>query len=180
MFEVAESNAFYRLSLIRTFDLKLWVCYAGQARQKVKEVVIMLDKEFMGDIGKKQCTKHQKELLQALRQLANALGKDKAYCNSGEFFQDFLNGFWEPFDEISDTGNRKQDKLNEEIRAYRDLIKTKIGPEENALLERYVDLLGSRNGEALNYAFLVGYQCAFRFIMLGLSEPVTVLPDGVS
>ncbi len=78
MFEVAESNAFYRLSLIRTFDLTLWVCYAGQARQKVKEVVIMLDKEFMGDIGKKQCTKHQKELLQALRQLANALGKDKA------------------------------------------------------------------------------------------------------
>ncbi|MCI9265065.1 MAG: hypothetical protein HFF06_10935 [Oscillospiraceae bacterium] len=140
----------------------------------------MLDKEFRSGIGKEQYIKHQKELLQALRKLANALGKDTAYCNSGEFFRDFLNGFWEPFDEISDTGNRKQDKLNEEIRAYRDLIKTKISPEANALLESYVDLLGSRNGEALNYAFLVGYQSAFRFIILGLSEPATVLPEGVS
>lgn len=140
----------------------------------------MLDEEFRGDLGKEQYIKHQKELLQALRQLANALGKDKAYCNSEEFFRDFLNGCWGPFEEISDTGNRKQDKLNEEISAYRKLIESKISPEVNALLGSYIDLLGSRNGEALNYAFLVGYQCAFRFIMLGLSEPAAILPEGVS
>lgn len=140
----------------------------------------MLDEEFRGDLGKEQYIKNQEKLLQALRQLANALGKDRAYCNSGEFFRDFLSGLWGPFEEISDTCNRKQNKLNEEIRAYRDLIETKISPEANDLLGSYVDLLGSRNGEALNYAFLVGYQCAFRFIMLGLSEPAAVLPEGVS
>lgn len=140
----------------------------------------MISDEFKADLGKELFTKHQKELTQALQQLANALGEDKAYCNSKDFFQDFVSSFWQPFEEISDVGNRKQDKLNVELQAYKKLIETKIGLEEKELLGQYVDLLGTRNGEALGYAFLVGYQCAFRFLMLGLSSPSSVLPEGVS
>ena len=140
----------------------------------------MVAEEFKADVGKAQFVGHQKELLQALRQLANALGKDKAYCDSGDFFQDFLSGCWEPFEEISDVGNRRQSKLNAEIQAYKKLLEAKLDAEGNELLGHYVDLLGARNGEALDYAFLVGYQCAFRFLMLGLCDPKTVLPEGVS
>lgn len=140
----------------------------------------MVSQEFKADIGKEQYIKHQQEVIQALRQLANALGKDKAYCDSESFFRDFMCGFWEPFEEVSDTGNQKQNKLNDEIKAYQALIEAKISPEANELLGHYVDLLGGRNGEALSYAFLVGYQSAFRLIMLGLSEPSAVLPEGVS
>ena len=49
----------------------------------------MVSEEFKADLGKAQFIEHQKELTQALQQLANALGKDKAYCYS----EDFLNGF---------------------------------------------------------------------------------------
>lgn len=140
----------------------------------------MVSDEFKGDLGKELFKKRQKELTQALQQLANALGEEKAYCNSEGFFQDFLSGIWQPFEEISEVGNRKQDKLNVELRAYKKLIESKIGVEENELLGHYVDLLAARNGEALGYAFLVGYQCAFRFLMLGLSDPSTVLPEGIS
>lgn len=140
----------------------------------------MISEEFKSGLGKERYIKHQKELIEALQQLANALGEDKAYCHSKDFFQDFLNGFWEPFDEISDVGNRKQDKLNAELQSYKKLIETKIGLEENDLLGHYIDLLGARNGEALSYAFLVGYQSAFRFLMLGLSDPAAVLPEGIS
>ena len=140
----------------------------------------MLCDEFRPNLGKERYIEHQWDLIQALQQLANALGKDQAYCNSKDFFQDFLSGFWEPFDEISYVGNRKQNKLNKELRAYKELVESKIAPEEQELLDRYVDLLGSRNGEALNYAFLIGYQSAFRFLMLGLSEPSSILPEGIS
>ena len=43
-----------------------------------------------------------------------------------------------------------------------------MGPDGRPLLERYSDLLAERNSTALDYAFLVGYQCAFRFLMMGL------------
>jgi len=33
---------------------------------------------------------------------------------------------------------------------------------------QYSDLLAARHTSALEYAFLVGYQCAFRFLMMGL------------
>lgn len=140
----------------------------------------MASEGFRSDIGKGLYIKNQEMLILSLRQLANALGVDKAYCSSEDFFHDFMGGFWEPFDEVSDTGNRKQSKLNKKIKAYRELIESQISPEANELLGQYVDLLGTRNGETLNYAFLVGYQSAFRFIMLGLSGPTTVLPEGVS
>lgn len=137
-------------------------------------------KEFRADIGQNQYIDKEANLLQALRQLANALGIDKAYCNSEDFFRDFMCGFWEPFDEVSRVGNQEQSKLNEEIKAYRALIEAKINPETKELLDHYTDLLGGRNGEALSYAFLVGYQSAFRFILLGLSKPSEILPEGVS
>lgn len=123
---------------------------------------------------------NQKELTQALQQLANALGKDKAYCYSEDFLNDFMSGLWQPFEEVSDVGNRKQSKLNTEIQAYKKLLEAKLDEDGNELLGHYVDLLGARNGEALDYAFLVGYQCAFRFLMLGLSAPSTILPEGIS
>ena len=43
-----------------------------------------------------------------------------------------------------------------------------LTPENLSLVEQYNDLLAQRNSEALDYAFLVGYQCAFRFLMMGL------------
>ena len=140
----------------------------------------MVSEEFKADLGKAQFIEHQKELTQALQQLANALGKDKAYCYSEDFLNDFMSGLWQPFEEVSDVGNRKQSKLNTEIQAYKKLLEAKLHEDGNELLGRYVDLLGARNGEALDYAFLVGYQCAFRFLMLGLSAPSTILPEGIS
>ena len=91
-----------------------------------------------------------------------------------------MSGLWQPFEEVSDVGNRKQSKLNTEIQAYKKLLEAKLDEDGNELLGHYVDLLGARNGEALDYAFLVGYQCAFRFLMLGLSAPSTILPEGIS
>ena len=70
----------------------------------------MVSEEFKADLGKAQFIEHQKELTQALQQLANALGKDKAYCYSEDFLNDFMSGLWQPFEEVSDVGNRKDRK----------------------------------------------------------------------
>ena len=60
----------------------------------------MVSEEFKADLGRAQFIEHQKELTQALQQLANALGKDKAYCYSEDFLNDFMSGLWQPFEEV--------------------------------------------------------------------------------
>lgn len=51
-------------------------------------------------------------------------------------------------------------------------IGQELSTEKWKTFNRYSDLLAERNSAALDYAFFVGYQCAFRFLMLGLA-PVT-------
>ena len=46
-------------------------------------------------------------------------------------------------------------------------------PDAQDMLGQYSDLLAARNSTGLDYAFLVGYQCAFRLLIMGLS-PGTV------
>lgn len=129
---------------------------------------MMVPEEFRPDVGNKLFAEHQTELLQALRQLADALGYGQDHSDMAQFFSDFMSGFWNPYDEVCTLSNQQQAKTTAEIRALEDLLKAKLSPDFFPLFSQYSDLLASRNSGALDYAFLVGYQCAFRFLLMGL------------
>ena len=130
------------------------------------EVRKVLD-ELKPDIGKGTFAQHQIELEQGLRQVANALGSGGETDIPG-FFRDFMAGFWNPFEELCDelTGLQKGD--SEKILVLEHTLMKLIPPEQRRLLEQYSGLLIDRNNVALDYAFLFGYQCAFRFILMGI------------
>lgn len=128
----------------------------------------MVTDEFRPDVGKALFLQHRAELEQGLRQVASALGKDQAFQNLEDFFHDFICGFWDPYEEVCSVGNRRQKALTEEIRTLERQISHELTPDQQKNLERYSDLTAERNSTALDYAFLVGYQCAFRFLLLGM------------
>lgn len=128
----------------------------------------MVPDELRPNIGKKLFSQHQAELEQGLRQMAHALGIDAKFSSSADFFCNFMSGFWDPYEETCKEANQHQESLSKEIRALERQLRKMIGPDVQQLFDRYSELLMARNSAALDYAFLVGYQCAFRFLMMGL------------
>ena len=129
----------------------------------------MVKDEFRPDVGRKLFTQHQAELEQGLQQLAYALGSSQKLSRPAEFFQAFISGFWDPFQEACETGNQQQKEITEKIRSLECQLRQGITPDMQNILGQYSDFLAARNSTGLDYAFLVGYQCAFRFLMMGLS-----------
>lgn len=136
----------------------------------------MMSGEFRPDIGKNQVIHHQADLERGLRQMAAALGANQKYSDLSDFFRDFIRGFWDPYEEVCEDSNRRQTDLTAQIRALEEQISKTNDPRFRSLMDRYGDLLARRNSEALDYAFLVGYQCAFRFLMMGLLPAVQIFP----
>ena len=128
----------------------------------------MVPDELRTDIGKKLFSQHQAELEQGLRQMAHALGIDTKFSSSADFFCNFMSGFWDPYEETCKEANQHQESLSKDIRALERQLREMIGPDTQPHFDRYSELLMARNSAALDYAFLVGYQCAFRFLMMGL------------
>ena len=133
----------------------------------------MVKDEFRPDVGKEFFIRHQAELEQGLQQLAHALGCDQKIAHPAEFFQDFISGFWDPFQETCEVGNQHQKEITAKIRSLERQLLQEMTPEAQDRFGQYSDLLAARHSTALDYAFLVGYQCAFRFLMMGLS-PATM------
>lgn len=129
----------------------------------------MVKDEFRPDVGKKFFAQHQAELEQGLQQLAHALGCNQNFPHSAEFFKAFIDGFWDPFQETCEVGNQQQTEITEKIRSLENQLRQGMTPDTQDILGQYSDLLAARNSTGLDYAFLVGYQCAFRFLMMGLS-----------
>ena len=128
----------------------------------------MVKDEFRPDVGKKLFSQHQAELEQGLRQMALALGRNPNLPHTAEFYQAFIDGFWDPFQEVCETSNKQQAETTAKIRALEDQLRQGMTPDTQDSFSQYSDLLAARNTNALDYAFLVGYQCAFRFLMMGL------------
>ena len=132
----------------------------------------MVKDELRPDVGKSIFIQHQAELEQGLQQLAGALGYDQELTPPAEFFQAF-SGFWDPFQEACEAGNQRQKEITAKIRSLEKQLRQGMTPDAQDMLGQYSDLLAERNSTGLDYAFLVGYQCAFRLLIMGLS-PGTV------
>ena len=123
----------------------------------------MVGDEFRPDVGKMLFTQHQAKLEQGLQQLACALGCDQKLPHPAEFFQAFISGFWDPFQEACEAGNQQQKEITAKIRSLERQLLQEMPPEAQDRFGQYSDSLAARHSTALDYAFLVGYQCAFRF-----------------
>lgn len=104
----------------------------------------MVKDEFRPDVGRKLFTQHQAELEQGLQQLAYALGSSQKLSRPAEFFQAFISGFWDPFQEACEAGNQQQKEITEKIRSLECQLRQGITPDMQNILGQYSDFLAAR------------------------------------
>ena len=138
----------------------------------------MQKKQSPQEVCKAILTNRRPELEQAIRQLAAAAGNRE--LNEEEislFFQEVMDNCWDAFEEATCNKSPELQELNKRILEMESRILKLIGKENGKLMDRYAALVNSRDQHELEEAFLVGYQCAIRFVLMGIM-PVPVLMQG--
>lgn len=113
--------------------------------------------------------RREQALEKAIGQLSEAVGNhapDRAEIAA--FFHDFLDGIGDPYGEVSAHVGAEARAMDQEILGLEEQISVLVGPEKKELLGRYEELMNLRLSAEMDHAFLVGYQTAIRFLLMGL------------
>lgn len=121
--------------------------------------------------------KHQLALEQAIRKLAQAVGNQPLEREDiSAFFQALISGEWDAYEEAtaheSDEELRKQDR---EILQLQEKLRNLLSEDSQDLFVRYEAMLNCRMTSELDHAYLVGYQTAIRFLLMGILPTEAVL-----
>ena len=117
----------------------------------------------------------------AIQSLAKAIGGPAPdHSTISDFFHSMMDGCWDPFEEVTRLYNDELRQANKLALQKQSQILELLGDKHRGLLEEYCDLDNLRVAKELEYAFLVGYQCAFKFILLGLLPQAGLIQDASS
>ena len=129
----------------------------------------MQRKENVNDTLKAVLQKHWTMLIQAVRQLAQAVGNRPPESEEvAAFFHDFMDGYWAVFEETTAHSKEELKLADRQSQMLQDQILQQLGSEHRELLDKYETLLYNRTSTELELAFLVGYQTAIRFLLMGI------------
>lgn len=128
------------------------------------------------EIAREQLSQHQSELETALLQLAKALGVKQDFINE-QFFNDFMMWSWDPFEEMCTECNKQTAHFKPKLQALDTHLESNLSPQLYEVFQQYIDLRNSKEAAMLNSAFLMGYQTAFRFLMMGLFSPAKIYAE---
>lgn len=118
------------------------------------------------------------ELEQAIRQLAVAAGnKDLDEEAVRLFFQEVLDNSWDAFEEATCNKSHALRELNKQVLDLESRIVKLIGEENQGLMDQYATMVNCRDRHELEEAYLTGYQCALRFVLMGIM-PASALMQG--
>ena len=129
------------------------------------------------DVGKNQFIQHQTELEDALRQLAKALGMEHMLTDSPHFFHEFMSYNWDPFEDLCTECKKQSQEIDEQISPLNEHLVNCMDPSLRKVFERYKELLYRKDAVSLDCAFLMGYQSAFQFLLMGLTPAAKVFSE---
>lgn len=129
----------------------------------------MQRRETAGETLKTTIQEHWTLLIQAVRQLAQAVGNRPPEPEEvAVFFHDFMDGYWDVFEEVTAHNKEELKQADRQSQMLQDQIMQQLGPDHRELLDKYETLLYNRTSTELEQAFLVGYQTAIRFLLMGI------------
>lgn len=121
------------------------------------------------------------ELIRVLGRLADALaggagsGASLGAICPPEFFRDLMSGDWDVYQELSTPKSAQyHEKLDETLTLAKQL-RDSLGAEHHNLLDQYQTALLAEETDALEHAFLIGYQTAVKLILMGITPKNTLL-----
>lgn len=105
----------------------------------------------------------------ALRQLAQTVGGQAPDQEEiVAFFHDFMDGYWDAFAEATAHNTTKLKQADVQSQELQKQILQQLDPAHRELFGEYEALLYSRTTTEVEQAFLVGYQTAIRFLLMGI------------
>ncbi|MBQ7025056.1 MAG: hypothetical protein IJN31_00490 [Peptococcaceae bacterium] len=130
------------------------------------------------EVCKSILSSRRAELEQAIRQLAVAVG-NKALDEETVrlFFQEVLDNSWDAYEEATCNKSHELRELNKQVLDLENRIVNLIGKRNKSLMDQYATLVNCRDRHELEEAYLTGYQCALRFVLMGIM-PAPVLMQG--
>ena len=128
------------------------------------------------DVFKERLAQRRPELEQAIRQLAIAFGNSDLNEEAIRlFFEDLMDNSWDAFEEATSSQSSHLKNLRKQILDLEQRIIRLLGDCHRPLMDQYANLVNNRDCYELEQAFLVGYQCAIRFLLLGILPASSLL-----
>lgn len=120
--------------------------------------------------------KHQLSLEQAIYRLAQAVGnRPPEREDISAFFQALISGDWDAYEEATAHESAELRKQDREILQLQEKLREQLDEDGQDLFVRYEAMLNSRMTSELDHAYLVGYQTAIRFLLMGILPTEAVL-----
>ena len=120
--------------------------------------------------------RHHQALELAISQLAQAVGNRPPEGEEiSALFQSLISGDGDAYEEATAHESEELRKLDREILQLQGQLRQTLDGERQDLFDRYEDLWNCRMTSELDHAYLVGYQTAIRFLLMGILPANTIL-----
>lgn len=118
---------------------------------------------------------HIQVLAHALQGIADSIGMAPAFVDAPQFFYDYMYGDWHPYMEASDPATEELKAHNQNILHLVNYLESLLPKEAHRKVEEYIDAVNNRYTAELDYAYMVGFQTAFRMLLLGIMDPEVLM-----
>lgn len=117
---------------------------------------------------------HLQCLTASLQGIAQTAKMDAAFQDVPTFFHDYMYGCWHPFEEAS-TATPEITEYSKTLDRTIRSMKAMIPQSEHRIFESYIEILHNRYTAELDYSYMVGFQTAFRMLLLGITSPDKIM-----
>lgn len=113
---------------------------------------------------------HIQVLTQVLQGIAGSIGMAPAFVDAPQFFYNYMYGDWHPYMEASEPATADLKARNQNVLHLVNYLESLLPKEAHRKVEEYIDAVNNRYTAELDYAYMVGFQTAFRMMLLGITD----------
>lgn len=118
---------------------------------------------------------HIRVLTHALQGIAGSIGMAPAFVDAPQFFYNYMYGDWHPYMEASEPATEDLKARNQNVLHLVNFLESLLPKEAHRKVEEYIDVVNNRYTAELDYAYMVGFQTAFRMMLLGITDPELIM-----
>ena len=118
---------------------------------------------------------HIQVLTHALQGIAGSIGMAPAFVDAPQFFYNYMYGDWHPYMEASEPATADLKVRNQNVLHLVNYLESLLPKEAHRKVEEYIDAVNNRYTAELDYAYMVGFQTAFRMMLLGITDPELIM-----
>ena len=118
---------------------------------------------------------HIQTLTGALQGIAESISMEPSFTDIPQFFHSYMYGDWCPFEEATNPITAEVQEHNQKADQLISYLKSRMPESSHRQVDAYIEEVNTRYTAELDYAYLVGFQTAFRMLLLGITRPEQIM-----